>query len=82
MNVLFFPSSFMCHLFSVNDVNDLRVVYFCEIFDVFMHSQVHHRHEFDGHFVHSNTNFNTFTDVVKLDPKRVLPHTAYGHFLF
>jgi hypothetical protein len=35
--------------------------------------------EFDGHVVHSNTHFNTFTDFVKPDPNRVLPLRKKNH---
>ena len=59
---------------SYERVNNLELYTFV-IFDVFMNSQIHENHEFDGHLVHSNTHFNTFIDHVKPDPIRVLPRT-------
>jgi hypothetical protein len=50
-----------------------------------MHSQIHDRHIFDGHLVHSNKNFNTSTDFVKPDPDRIrigfMPRTPYAPYV-
>ena len=53
----------------------LELSAFGRCFDVVENCQIHDRRECDGRLVHSNTNFNTFTDLVIPDPKRkrVLP---------
>jgi hypothetical protein len=56
---------FLCTpFFSCERCERPSVVYLCEVFYVFMNSQIHNRYEFDGHLVHSNTHFKTFADFV------------------
>ena len=58
----------------MHDVNDPELYTFV-VFDV-LHELSDPRHQkLDGHLVHSNTNFKTFTDFEKQDPNGILPRS-------